>query len=121
MEDVDVACTCKPLTSRPSRLVVPLQTIVIVMEEDDIEVVVADVISGLLKPYVKVDDGLNCQPVGALIVSVLVPAEKSPVLFSAMKKSVSDVYAGALPPTAVFGQMPVPPKAENTDTCAKPA
>ena len=109
-----------PLTSSPSKLVVPLQTIVIVIVDDDIDVVVAEVISGLLKPYVKVEDGLNCQPAGTLSVSVLVPAEKSPVLFSSMKKSVSAVYAGALPPTAVFGQMPVPLKAENTVTCAKP-
>ena len=47
VEEVDVACTAIPLTSSPSKLVVPLQLKLMVIDVDEMDVVVAEVISPL--------------------------------------------------------------------------
>jgi hypothetical protein len=52
---------------------------------------------------------LNCQPAGAFITNVLIPAVISPLAPSAMVIVPNVVNAGVVPPIARLAQIPVPP------------
>ena len=92
------------------------------------EPVILPVTEVTLEPVMKLNVGntvLNCQPVGAVRMSVFVMPPLAPFI-SEFEPSVivivpKVVNAGDAPPTALLLQMSVPPVAAVTVTAAKPA